>query len=125
MVAVNDKPLMHFESAEAFAAFLESDPPDHGIRVQLMKKGDERPGIDWKQAVDVALLLAGSTARRPARSMATAWSSFPPRRTRSPWSQINIGEHRAAHRRGTDARGRPRRDRAGQGRRQVGAPRTG
>jgi hypothetical protein len=45
VVAVNDKPLMHFPTEDAFAEFLESDPPDSGIRLQLLKKGDDRPGI--------------------------------------------------------------------------------
>lgn len=90
MVAVNDKPLMHFASAEAFAAFLESDPPDHGIRLQLIKKGDERPGMDWKTAVDVALCYGWIDGQAAGTIDGYRVVAFSPRRARSPWSQINV-----------------------------------
>lgn len=90
MVAVNDKPLMHFASAEAFAEFLENEPPDHGIRVQLIKKGDDRPGIDWKAAVDVALCYGWIDGQAAGTVDGYRVVSFTPRRARSPWSQINV-----------------------------------
>lgn len=90
MVAVNDKPLMHFATAEAFAAFLESDPPDHGIRLQLVKKDDPRPGIDWKAAVDVALCYGWIDGQAAGTIDGYRVVAFSPRRARSPWSQINV-----------------------------------
>ncbi len=91
MVAVNDKPLMHFATQDAFAAFLESDPPDSGIRLQLVKKGDDRPGIDWQQAVDVALCYGWIDSQAAGTIDGYRVVTFTPRRARSPWSQINIG----------------------------------
>jgi len=91
MVAVNDKPLMHFATQDAFAAFLEADPPDSGIRLQLVKKGDERPGIDWQQAVDVALCYGWIDSQAAGTIDGYRVVTFTPRRARSPWSQINIG----------------------------------
>jgi uncharacterized protein YdeI (YjbR/CyaY-like superfamily) len=91
MVAVNDKPLIHFASSDEFVAFLENDPPDHGVRVQLVKKGDDRPGIDWQQAVEVALCYGWIDGQAAGTIDGYRVVSFTPRRARSPWSQINIG----------------------------------
>ena len=91
VVAVNDKPLMHFESEEAFAGFLEGDPPDSGVRLQLLKKGDDRPGITWLQAVQVALCYGWIDGQATAPIDGYRVVSFTPRRKRSPWSKINRG----------------------------------
>ena len=89
MVAVNDKPLMHFSSEDAFAEFLEADPPVSGIRLQLLKKGDDRPGITWLQAVQVALCYGWIDGQATAAIDGYRVVSFSPRRARSPWSKIN------------------------------------
>ena len=89
VVAVNDKPLMHFATEEAFADFLEADPPDSGIRLQLLKKGDDRPGITWLQAVQVALCYGWIDGQSAAAIDGYRVVSFSPRRARSPWSKIN------------------------------------
>jgi uncharacterized protein YdeI (YjbR/CyaY-like superfamily) len=89
VVAVNDKPLLHFPTEEAFAAFLEADPPDSGIRLQLLKKGDDRPGITWLQAVQVALCYGWIDGQATAAIDGYRVVSFTPRRARSPWSKIN------------------------------------
>jgi uncharacterized protein YdeI (YjbR/CyaY-like superfamily) len=89
VVAVNDKPLMHFPTEDAFAEFLESDPPDSGIRLQLLKKGDDRPGITWHQAVQVALCYGWIDGQATAAVDGYRVVSFSPRRARSSWSKIN------------------------------------
>jgi uncharacterized protein YdeI (YjbR/CyaY-like superfamily) len=89
VVAVNDKPLMHFPTEDAFAEFLEADPPDSGIRLQLLKKGDDRPGITWLQAVQVALCYGWIDGQATAAIDGYRVVSFSPRRKRSPWSKIN------------------------------------
>jgi uncharacterized protein YdeI (YjbR/CyaY-like superfamily) len=89
VVAVNDKPLMHFPTEDAFAEFLETDPPDSGIRLQLLKKGDDRPGITWLQAVQVALCYGWIDGQATAAIDGYRVVSFSPRRARSPWSKIN------------------------------------
>jgi uncharacterized protein YdeI (YjbR/CyaY-like superfamily) len=89
VVAVNDKPLMHFPTEDAFAEFLEADPPDSGIRLQLLKKGDDRPGITWLQAVQVALCYGWIDGQATAAVDGYRVVSFSPRRARSSWSKIN------------------------------------
>ena len=89
MVAVNDKPLMHFPTEEAFADFLEADPPESGIRLQLLKKGDDRHGITWLQAVQVALCYGWIDGQATAPVDGYRVVSFSPRRARSSWSKIN------------------------------------
>jgi uncharacterized protein YdeI (YjbR/CyaY-like superfamily) len=89
VVAVNDKPLMHFPTEDAFAEFLEADPPDSGIRLQLLKKGDDRPGIKWLQAVQVALCYGWIDGQATAAVDGYRVVSFSPRRARSSWSKIN------------------------------------
>jgi uncharacterized protein YdeI (YjbR/CyaY-like superfamily) len=89
VVAVNAKPLMHFATEEAFARFLEADPPDSGIRLQLLKKGDDRPGITWLQAVQVALCYGWIDGQATAAIDGYRVVSFSPRRSRSSWSKIN------------------------------------
>jgi uncharacterized protein YdeI (YjbR/CyaY-like superfamily) len=89
VVAVNDKPLMHLPTEDAFAEFLESDPPDSGIRLQLLKKGDDRPGITWLQAVQVALCYGWIDGQATAAVDGYRVVSFSPRRARSSWSKIN------------------------------------
>lgn len=90
MVAVKDKPLMHFATQEEFERFLENDPPDSGIRLQLVKKGDTRPGLSWAEAVDVALCFGWIDSQAAGTIDGYRVQVFTPRRARSPWSQINI-----------------------------------
>ena len=120
MVAVKDKPLMHFATQDAFAAFLEADPPDSGIRLQLVKKGDDRPGIDWQQAVDVALCYGWIDSQAAGTIDGYRVVTFTPRRRAQPVVADQHRAHRAAHRRGPDASGRPRGDRAREGGRPLG-----
>lgn len=90
MVAVNDKPLMHFATREEFEQFLENDPPDSGIRLQLIKKGDTRPGLTWAEAVDVALCYGWIDSQAAGSIDGYRVQVFTPRRARSPWSQVNV-----------------------------------
>lgn len=86
---MNDKPLLHFATEEAFASFLEAGPPDSGVRLQLLKKGDDRPGITWLQAVQVALCYGWIDGQAAAAIDGFRVVSFTPRRARSPWSKVN------------------------------------
>jgi uncharacterized protein YdeI (YjbR/CyaY-like superfamily) len=91
MVAFADKPLLHFTDPAQWETFLESDPPDGGVRLLLLKKAATVPGIRYPQALDVALCFGwidGQVGRHDDDFTAQA---FTPRRSRSPWSQINIG----------------------------------
>lgn len=89
MVAFADKPLLHVASTREWERYLENDPPDGGVRLQLRKKNSTAPGITYAEALDVALChgwIDGQTARFDDDFML---QSFTPRRARSPWSQVN------------------------------------
>ncbi|WP_207453329.1 YdeI/OmpD-associated family protein [Herbiconiux sp. SYSU D00978] len=89
MVAFADKPLLEVESVEEWERFLENDPPDGGVRLKLLKKTRTGPGIQYPEALDVALChgwIDGQVARFDDDYVLQA---FTPRRARSPWSQIN------------------------------------
>ncbi|HWH25233.1 MAG TPA: YdeI/OmpD-associated family protein [Pseudolysinimonas sp.] len=91
MVAFADKPLLHFASPGEWEAFLENDPPDGGVRLQLLRKGDDRPGITPAEALDIALCHGWIDGQAGASVDGYRVQSYSPRRARSPWSQINQG----------------------------------
>ncbi|HWM33145.1 MAG TPA: YdeI/OmpD-associated family protein [Pseudolysinimonas sp.] len=91
MVAFADKPLLHFSTTQAWRAFLESDPPDSGVRLKLVKKDTVGEGITWQQALDEALCFGWIDGQAGAAVDGYRVVSFSPRRKNSPWSQINCG----------------------------------
>jgi uncharacterized protein YdeI (YjbR/CyaY-like superfamily) len=89
VVSFADKPLIGPLSVEEWHTFLEHDPPDGGVRLVLRKKTSSAPGISYAEALDVALCFGwidGQVSRHDEDYVAQA---FTPRRSRSPWSQIN------------------------------------
>lgn len=91
MVAFADKPLLRFTEITAWERFLETDPPESGVRLVLLKKAATIPGIRREEALDVALCFGwidGQSARGDDDD--TVLQSFSPRRKRSTWSQINV-----------------------------------
>jgi len=89
MVAFADKPLFHPHTTADWEAYLENDPPDDGVRVQLRKKNSILPGIQYFEALDVALCFGWIDGQSKRLDDDYMLQSFTPRRTRSPWSQIN------------------------------------
>ncbi|CAN5369451.1 YdeI/OmpD-associated family protein [soil metagenome] len=91
MASFADKPIHYFATQAEWEAFLEADPSDDGVRLQLRKKTSSAPGITWQEALDVALChgwIDGQTGRFDNDYTLQA---FTPRRKNSPWSQINQG----------------------------------
>ncbi|WP_308796768.1 YdeI/OmpD-associated family protein [Agromyces silvae] len=89
MVSFADKPLLGPLTVEEWETFLADDPPEGGVRLVLRKKTSSAPGIAYAEALDVALCFGwidGQVARVDDDYVAQA---FTPRRSRSPWSQIN------------------------------------
>ncbi|WP_353987802.1 YdeI/OmpD-associated family protein [Ruicaihuangia caeni] len=89
MVSFADKPLFHPHTTADWEAYLDGDPSPDGVRLQLRKKNSTAPGIQYAQALDVALCFGwidGQSARLDDDYML---QSFTPRRSRSPWSQLN------------------------------------
>jgi uncharacterized protein YdeI (YjbR/CyaY-like superfamily) len=89
MVSFADKPLLFVQSVAEWERFLENDPPDHGVRLQLVKKTRDAPGIRYPEALDVALCFGWIDGQLARLDDDYVLQSFTPRRARSPWSQIN------------------------------------
>lgn len=91
MASFDDKPILHPLTADAWEGFLESDPPDHGVRLQLRKKASTKPGILYGEALDVALCFGWIDGQSKRLDDDYMLQAFTPRRARSPWSQVNQG----------------------------------
>jgi uncharacterized protein YdeI (YjbR/CyaY-like superfamily) len=91
MVSFADKPIHFFTTSDQFRDFLEADPPDDGVRLQLRKKTSSAPGITWQDAVDVALCYGWIDGQAGRLDDDYTLQAFTPRRKNSPWSQINQG----------------------------------
>ncbi|MEY2849748.1 MAG: hypothetical protein RI885_2415 [Actinomycetota bacterium] len=85
---VSDKPLLEV-TLEQWERYLAGDPSPDGVRLVLRKKSSPKPGMTWSEALDVALChgwIDGQGGRIDDDFM---YTSFQPRRTTSPWSQVN------------------------------------
>lgn len=91
MVSFADKPIHFFTSVDPWIAFLENDPDDGGVRLQLRKKTSSAPGITWQEALDVALCYGWIDGQAGRFDDDYTLQAFTPRRKNSPWSQINQG----------------------------------
>jgi uncharacterized protein YdeI (YjbR/CyaY-like superfamily) len=89
MVAFADKPIVHPLTAADWEQFLENDPPEGGVRLQLRKKNSTAPGIQYADALDVALCFGWIDGQVGRLDDDYVLQAFTPRRARSPWSQIN------------------------------------
>ena len=90
-----------FLAPEDLSAWFETNPSASELWVGFWKKGFERPGISYSDAVDEALCNGwiDSVIRRVDE--ATYMLRFTPRRSKSNWTDANlrrIGELRAAGR---------------------------
>jgi uncharacterized protein YdeI (YjbR/CyaY-like superfamily) len=91
VVSFADKPIHFFTSTADWQAFLESEPSDDGVRLQLRKKTSSAPGITWQEALDVALCFGWIDGQAGRFDDDYTLQAFTPRRKNSPWSQINQG----------------------------------
>ena len=91
MASFAEKPILFYTSADDWRDFLEADPPDTGVRLQLRKKTSSAPGITWQDALDVALCYGWIDGQAGRFDDDYTLQAFTPRRKNSPWSQINQG----------------------------------
>ncbi len=89
MVSFADKPIHFFTTTDEWQAFLENEPDDGGVRLQLRKKTSSAPGITWQEALDVALCFGWIDGQAGRFDDDYTLQAFTPRRKNSPWSQIN------------------------------------
>lgn len=88
---------MKFASASAFEAWLEAEhASSDGIWVEFARKGSGIPSVTYAEAVEIALCF-GWIDGQAKRSEEEAFylQRFTPRRSRSRWSQINVGRAEA------------------------------
>lgn len=91
MVSFDAKPIHFFQSQAEWESFLENDPSDDGVRLQLRKRTSSAPGISWDQALEVALCFGWIDGQGKRLDDDYSLQAFTPRRRNSPWSQINQG----------------------------------
>lgn len=91
MASFEEKPIHFFRTTGEWEDFLEGDPGDDGVRLQLRKKSSSAPGITWDEALDVALCFGWIDGQTKRLDEDYTLQAFTPRRRSSPWSQINQG----------------------------------
>jgi uncharacterized protein YdeI (YjbR/CyaY-like superfamily) len=84
-----DLPLLEFESAAAFAAWLDAHPGAPGAWLKIAKKGAARPTISYAEALDVALCFGWIDGQKGALDDEFWRQRFTPRGPASRWSKIN------------------------------------
>ncbi len=88
---VPDLPIIAFENAEAFEAWLrEHHESSAGLWIRLYKKSSKRPSITYAEALDIALCYGWIDSQKQSDD-ADAWlQRFTPRKSKSAWSAINV-----------------------------------
>ncbi len=89
MSSFAEKPILHFTDPAEWEAFLENDPPADGVRVKIVKAKAQVPGITRQEALDVALCFGWIDGQAGSFDDDFSLQAYTPRRSRSPWSQIN------------------------------------
>ena len=121
MGADDGLPQLAVTSAAEWEAWLEANhDAAEGAWLKIAKKGSGIPSVTIGEALDVCLCFGWIDSRREAFDDDHYLQRYTPRRSRSNWSRINVEKVAGADRRGTDAPGRARRSRAGQGGRPLG-----
>ena len=90
MVAIKDRPLLEFDHADEWEAWLEQNSDDPiGVRLRMGKKNAPNPGLRYPEALDIALCFGWIDGQSGSIDETHYFVSFSPRRSKSIWSQIN------------------------------------
>jgi uncharacterized protein YdeI (YjbR/CyaY-like superfamily) len=89
VVAHDDKPVLSVTSTAEFERWIQSADNVGGVRLRLRKKSSKVPGITYAEALDVALCHGWIDGQKQSGDEDSFLQAFTPRRSRSPWSQIN------------------------------------
>ncbi|MBX2979080.1 MAG: YdeI/OmpD-associated family protein [Flavobacteriales bacterium] len=85
-----DRPILSFETAQAFEAWLEANGAESpGIYIRIAKKGSGIPSVSYAEAVEIALCHGWIDAIRKRYDEKSFLQKFTPRSPRSVWSEIN------------------------------------
>ena len=83
-------PIFHFESAQAWEAWLaENHDAAPGLWLKVAKKNSGIDSVSYREAVDIALCYGWIDSQARSFDEAFYLQRFTPRRARSPWSRIN------------------------------------
>lgn len=86
----NDRPIMSFDSAQAFHAWLEiNGSASPGIYISIAKKGSGILSVTYAEAVEIALCHGWIDGVKRSHDDKTFLQRFTPRGPRSVWSEIN------------------------------------
>lgn len=91
MVANSEKPILLFESVQAWEDWLEAHPDHPGVRLKMRKKRSTAPGITYDEALESALCFGWIDGQIYGFDNDYSLQVFTPRRPRSVWSQRNVG----------------------------------
>ncbi|MDB5036113.1 MAG: hypothetical protein JWQ98_3354 [Chlorobi bacterium] len=85
-----DLPILPFETADDWAAWLEAHHASSpGVWLMFAKKGSDIPSVTYAEALDAALCHGWIDGQKKANDAATWLQKFTPRGPRSIWSKIN------------------------------------
>jgi uncharacterized protein YdeI (YjbR/CyaY-like superfamily) len=88
-----EQPVLFFESAEAFDAWLAANHAESdGIWIKFAKKGSGIPSVVYAEALDSALCHGWIDGQAKSIDEKHYLQRFTPRRKRSPWSKRNVGK---------------------------------
>lgn len=85
----DELPVVFFEDAAAFDAYLAADPGD-GLWVKFAKKGSGVASMTYPEAVDIALCHGWIDGQARSLDETFYLQRFTPRRKNSIWSRINV-----------------------------------
>lgn len=86
----DELPLLHFESAHAWDAWLAANHVSSpGVWLMIAKKGAGVPSVDYSQALDVALCFGWIDGQKDSHQDGFWLQRFTPRRPASKWSRVN------------------------------------
>ncbi|HEX5290618.1 MAG TPA: YdeI/OmpD-associated family protein [Streptosporangiaceae bacterium] len=86
----SDLPVLEFQSAAAFAAWLQEHPDAAGAWLKIAKKGASRPTVSYAEALDVAICFGWIDGQKGALDDQFWRQRFTPRGPASRWSKINV-----------------------------------
>jgi len=90
MAKAAEAPIMMFDSPEHWETWLkENHTKSQGVRLQIAKKGAEKPTVTYAEALDVALCYGWIDGQKGALDDKHWLQKFTPRRAKSIWSKIN------------------------------------
>jgi uncharacterized protein YdeI (YjbR/CyaY-like superfamily) len=88
-----EQPVLSFESAEAFHAWLAANHAESdGLWIKFAKKGSGIPSVVYAEALDSALCHGWIDGQAKSVDEKHYLQRFTPRRKRSPWSKRNVGK---------------------------------